>query len=191
MARADRTGNPHATPMGLASVPHHRTVFHQASEKTVRSSIRSRKALLSPHLRLVRCAGRSWRSVTAAYCVVPRAVQPGVRQGPVLLGSHRCARRAWRRFLSPASGPVKGDSPRAPLPRQDYSSSRRSRPIPCPGLGSPLKASWARHQPRIGTVHKELGRRARLAAVEGTGACARQRRPNKMTATGPLNRKAL
>ena len=47
------------TPRFLPTVPN-RLVFHQASEKAARFSIRSRKALLSPASRLVRCVWPFW-----------------------------------------------------------------------------------------------------------------------------------
>ena len=64
-------------------------VLHQAGENTVRYSLRSRKAQLSPSSRLVGRVGPFGRSVTAVYRVAERAEQPGARHRPILLGSRR------------------------------------------------------------------------------------------------------
>jgi len=72
-------------------------VLHQAGENTVRYSIRSCKAQLSPVLRLVCCVRPFGRSVAAAYRIAPRPAQPGAWQGLILLGSCRVLRngQAW------------------------------------------------------------------------------------------------
>ena len=51
--------DPQNAPRFLPTVPN-RLVFHQASEKTLWFSIRSRKALVSPPSRLVRCVWPFW-----------------------------------------------------------------------------------------------------------------------------------
>ena len=72
-------------------------VLHQAGENTVRYSIRSCKAQLSPVMRLVCCVGPFGRIVAAAYRVAPRPAQPGAWQGLILLGNRRILRngQAW------------------------------------------------------------------------------------------------
>jgi len=72
-------------------------VLHQAGENTVRYSIRSCKAQLSPVLRLVCCVRPFGRSVAAAYRTAPRPAQPGACQGLILLGNRRILRngQAW------------------------------------------------------------------------------------------------
>ena len=95
---SDRSGPP-GTAIGSSATPQNvpwfgpavpdRVVLHQASENTVRYSLRSRKAQLSPSSRLVGRVGPFGRSVTAVYRVAERAEQPGARHRPVLLGSRR------------------------------------------------------------------------------------------------------
>ena len=148
---SDRSGPP-GTAIGSSATPQNvpwfgpavpdRVVLHQASENTVRYSIRSRKAQLSPISRLVGRVGRLGRSVTAAYRIAPRAAQPGARQGPVLLGNRRILRngQAWLvRRLSCRSL----DWPRI-LARVDSVLSRAAAAVAVSALLPRVHRAWAK-----------------------------------------------